>query len=115
MARLWKNDPATPEGKYPIVLRRDGSVLTSRYLVITLRDPAASVAFSAYADEAEQLGYDDEYVADIRKLANDANKESGVNPGDPLAPRHRQDDPAILAWAHTLGNPGGDQTFGSGR
>ena len=66
MAGLWRNDPQTPEGKYPIVLWRDGSPLTTPYIVITLKDPCAPAAFRAYADQAEALGLDAQYVADFR-------------------------------------------------
>ncbi len=106
--RLWRNDPETPEGKYPIVLRRDGSPLMTRYLVITLRDPAAKAAFLAYAAEAQRLGYDSEYIVDIQTLALQCDEviaEEGE--GDPMAPRHRIDDPRILVWARSIGCPGG--------
>ena len=49
---LWRNDPETSEGKYPIVLRRDGTVLPGPYFVICSRDPCAAAAFAAYANEA---------------------------------------------------------------
>lgn len=103
---LWRNYPTTGEGKYPIVLRRDGSVLTSRYLVITLRDPAAAAAFRVYADEAERRGFAPQYVADMRALAVEAEVEAAASPGDPDQPPHRTDSPAILAWARSLRCPG---------
>jgi hypothetical protein len=105
--RLWRKDPATPEGKYPIVLRRDGSALQSRFLVITLRDPAAPAAFAAYAREAQRLGMDQEFVTDMFRLSEEAAAEARkVGPGDPDQPRHRTDDPVVLAWARSIGCPG---------
>lgn len=101
--RLWLNDSATPEGKYPILLRRDGTPMEHPFFAIIARDPAAPAALNAYADEAERLGYDPAMVADVRALAKhyDEYRKSQGN-GDPDAPRHRKDDPAILAWARSI-------------
>ena len=99
--RLWNQDAETPEGKYPIVLRRDGSVLPGPYFVLALRDPCAAAAIRAYADTAEERRMDPTYVADLRTLASQAEVYATRDPGDPDAPRHRTDDPAILAWART--------------
>jgi len=108
MGGLWRNNKETPEGKYPIVLRRDGTPLEVRFLVMTLRDPCAPAAFRAYADHAEKIGLDSDYVRGMRQLANEAEKEcKQVGAGDPDAPRHRKDDPAVLAWARGIGCPGG--------
>lgn len=105
--KLWRYDPKTPEGKYPLVYQRDGSLLTSRYLVITLRDPCAPAAFLAYADAAERLGLDAAYVASMKALADEAVEEARkVGLGDPDAPPHRVDDPATLAKAREIGCPG---------
>lgn len=101
--RLWLNDPATAEGKYPILLRRDGSPVEHPFFAMLARDPAAPFALRAYADEAERLGYDPAMVSDVRDLAafyEEYRKNAG--PGDPDAPRHRKDDPAILAWARSI-------------
>lgn len=106
MSGLWKNDPQTAEGKYPIVLRRDGSVLEGPYFVIVLRDPCASEAFAAYADAAEEAGLDPVFVEDVRVMAGQAEIAASRDAGDPDAPRHRIDDPKVLAWArqvHALG------------
>ncbi len=100
--RLWRNNPETPEGKYPIALRRDGTPIERRYMVIVLRDPAASAAFAAYALEAARLGYDAQYVADVVELSRQAAVEASDDPGDPMAPRHRVDDPVVLAWARSI-------------
>ena len=110
--RLWRNNPETPEGKYPIVLRRDGSPVATPYMVLLVRDPAFDAAITAYANEAERLGYDPAYVADLRALVAEApatraaiNAAAG-KPGDADAPRHRGDCPVTLAWARSIGGPG---------
>ena len=101
MSGLWKKNPETPEGKYPIVLRRDGTVLTAPYVVMTLRDPCAAAALRAYANEAVRQGLDEQYIADFYELDEQAVVEAR-NPGDPDAPRHRTDDPRIIAWARQV-------------
>lgn len=107
MARVWKNNPETPEGKYPIVLRRDGTPLESKFIVLVLRDPCTPAALLAYAEKAQELAMDTMFVDDMRKLASEAHLEMDrVGPGDPDAPRHRKDDPAVLAWARSIGSPG---------
>jgi hypothetical protein len=113
MPGLWRKNPATPEGKYPVVLRRDGTPLESRYFVLVLKDPAAAEALLTYANEAEQLGMDPRYVEDIRLLAADAAHLAAIaatatdaKKPDPDAPPHRKDDPAVLAWARANGCPG---------
>lgn len=101
--RLWLNDAKTPEGKYPILLRRDGTPVEHPFFAMLARDPAAPVALRAYADEAQRLGYDPAMVADVRALADsyEAYRLSHGN-GDPDAPRHRKDDPVVLAWARSI-------------
>jgi hypothetical protein len=97
MAGIWRNNPETPEGKY-LVKRRDGTVPLWPHFVIAASDPAAPSALRAYANAAERLGMDRQYVADIRGLAGhfeDWRNENGD--GDPDAPRHRKDDPATVA------------------
>jgi hypothetical protein len=87
-AKLWD--------KY-LVLRRDGTVPHWPYFVIAAADPAAPAALLAYAARAEELGMDAGYVADIRGQAGDFDRwrtEHGA--GDPDAPRHRTDDPAVV-------------------
>lgn len=101
--RLWLNDSATPEGKYPILLRRDGSPVEHPFFAMLARDPAAPVALRAYADEAQRLGYDPAMVEDIRALADEYEQyRTQAGPGDPDAPRHRKDDPVVIAWARSL-------------
>jgi hypothetical protein len=107
MSGLWMNDEATPEGKYPIVLRRDGTPLAKPYFVMVLHDPAVAAGLRGYADAAEAMSYDPKYVADVRALASQAEVlAADPNSGaDPDAPRHRTDDPIVLAWARSLGKP----------
>lgn len=105
MSGLWMNNDETSEGKYPICLRRDGTPLTKPYFVMVLHDPCVAAGLRAYADEAAKQNFDAEYVSDIRKLAERseklaANPDSGA---DPDAPRHRTDDPVVIAWARSLG------------
>lgn len=103
MAGLWRDDPATPEGKYPIILRRDGTVLDTPYFVIALRDPCAPAAFTAYAERAAALGLDPAFVQAMYDLASEAERvRDAIGPGDPDAPRHRADDPRIIAWARSI-------------
>lgn len=97
MTGLWRNNPETNGGKY-LVKRRDGTVPEWPYFVIGAKDPAAPTALRAYADEAERVGMDPQYVADVREMACDFDDyctEHGN--GDPDAPRHRQDDPDTVA------------------
>ena len=99
MARLWRNNPETREGKY-LVKRRDGTIPRWPWFVLGAADPAAPVGLRAYADEVERIGKDPAYVADIRTLADDWERRLAAgewDEGDPDAPRHRKDDPAIVA------------------
>ena len=109
MAKLWRDNPETPEGKYPIVLRRDGTPLESRYIVMVLKDPCTAAALNAYANKAQELGLGPEYVASMYNLAHDAEQaalEDAGKTSDPDAPRHRKDNPTVLLWAQSLGCPG---------
>lgn len=107
MAGIWRNNPETPEGKYPIVLRRDGTPVTTPYFVLLMRDPCFAAAMTTYADEAERRCYDPQYVADIRAMVATApDVLAALGPGDPDAPRHRTDDPGTLAWARSVGAQG---------
>jgi hypothetical protein len=97
MARLFSKTQGYEGGKY-LVLRRDGTVPDWPYLVMGAADPVVPVALRAYADEAERNGLDPEYVQDIRSLADEfASWRAEHGEGDPDAPRHRVDDPAIIA------------------
>lgn len=100
---LWRNDAATREGKYPILLRRDGTAVEHPYFAILARDPCASAALLAYANKAEELGFAADYVSDLRQLADEYDAyRLHAGDGDPGAPRHRKDDPMVLAWARSL-------------
>lgn len=84
-------------GKY-VVLRRDGTTPEWPGFVMGARDPAAPAALRAYADEAEKLGLDPRYVADMRELAADFEAYRATHgAGDPDGVPHRKDNPAILA------------------
>lgn len=96
MARLWINNPETPEGKY-LVKRRDGTVPDWPHFVLAASDPAAPAALRAYADAGEGNGFDPAFIADIRELAVNFELWREENrTGDPDAPRHRVDDPATV-------------------
>lgn len=97
LAGLWRKNPETPEGKY-LVKRRDGSVVEWPNFVIGAKDPAGPAALFAYADAAELMGFNAEYVRDVRRLAvefQDYRLTHGS--GDPDRGRHRTDDPATIA------------------
>jgi hypothetical protein len=97
MARLFSKTQGYEGGKY-LVLRRDGTVPEWPYFVLGAADPVAPAALRAYADGAEKLGMDPQYVADLRELADQFwawRAEHGE--GDPDAPRHRVDDPQVIA------------------
>lgn len=100
MSGLWREDSDTPEGKYPIVLRRDGTVVTKPYFVLLDCDPAFVAAMRAYANEHKRLGSDRNFVLQIHEWAD--RVEANPPPqGDPDAPRHRKDDPIVIAWARS--------------
>jgi hypothetical protein len=97
MARLWKKTDGTREGKY-LVMRRDRTIPEWLWFVLGSRDPAAPAGLRGYADEAEKLGFDPEYVADVRALAVEYEEDfKRRGPGDPDAGPHRVDDPATIA------------------
>lgn len=94
--KIWAKTEEFSEGKY-LVVRRDGTVPHWKHFVIGARDPAAPEALKAYADIAERMGYEKEYVASVRELADDFlryREQHGL--GDPEAPPHRIDDPNVL-------------------
>jgi hypothetical protein len=97
LAGLWRENPETPEGKY-LVKRRDGSVVEWPNFVIGAKDPAAPDALVAYADAAKRLGMNPQYVAGVRRLADQFfNYRMEAGEGDPDRGRHRKDDPATIA------------------
>lgn len=96
--RLWKYIEGFIGEKY-LVVRRDGSIPSWPYFVLGARDPAAVAALQAYAATAQELKYDPQYVADIQRLAEEFEahrKTSAFGDGDPDAPPHREDQPAVI-------------------
>lgn len=97
MSGLWEYGKKASEGKF-LVQRRDGTVPEWPSIVLGARDPAAPTALLAYAAKAERLGYDKQYVEDVRRLAAEFDQyEQEHGEGDPDAPPHRKDDPEIIA------------------
>lgn len=93
---LWRKN-GIEGGKY-LVQRRDGTVPEWPHFVIGARDPAAKFALQAYAIMAESLGYDAEYVADVRAMAEEFDEyRKSYGSGDPDAAPHRKDDPTVVA------------------
>ena len=97
MTGLFRDNPATPEGKY-LVKRRDGSVVEWPSFVIGARDPMSPWALRAYAIVAVLFGYGWQWPRSIWRLASefDTYRKAHGN-GDPDKGRHRQDDPATVA------------------
>lgn len=94
---LWRKNPETPEGKY-LVKRRDGTIPEWPNFVIGAKDPAAPAALRAYADEGEKLGFNEQYVLDVRALAEQFEfYRTQHGEGDPDRGRHRKDDPEVIA------------------
>lgn len=94
--KVWAKTKEFSEGKF-LVVRRDGSIPHWPHFVIGARDPAAPEALRAYADICGRLGYEEEYVASIRELADDFYKyRMSQGDGDPEAPPHRTDNPAVI-------------------
>ena len=94
--KIWAKTREFSEGKF-LVVRRDGTIPPWPHFVLGARDPAAPATLRAYADEAERLGFEPEYVASIRELASDFEQyREEYGPGDPEAPPHRKDHPDII-------------------
>lgn len=94
--KIWAKTKTHSEGKF-LVVRRDGTVPHWPHFVLGARDPVAPAALLAYADGAEKMGYDPEYVGSIRELAADfkAYREKHGE-GDPPAAPHRKDDKFVI-------------------
>lgn len=104
--RVWAKTEEFSEGKF-LVVRRDGSVPHWPHFVIGARDPAAPEALRAYADIAERMGFEPDYVASIRELADDFYQyRMAEGDGDPEASPHRKDDPQVIEAMR-----GGDTTI----
>lgn len=94
--KLWAKTEEFSEGKF-LVVRRDGTVPDWPHFVIGARDPAARAALKAYADAGDALGYDPEFTASVRDLADDFESyRLDHGDGDADAAPHRKDDPAVL-------------------
>lgn len=94
--RVWAKTEEFSEGKF-LVVRRDGSVPHWPHFVIGARDPAAPAALRAYADIAEKMDFEPNYVASIRELADDFEAyRAAQGDGDPEAPPHRTDNPDVI-------------------
>lgn len=97
LAGLWRENPETPEGKY-LVKRRDGTIPEWPNFVLGAKDPAAPAALLRYAQKAEELGYNMDYVSGVVRLAESfALYRMEHGEGDPDRGRHRNDDPATIA------------------
>ncbi|MCP3961360.1 MAG: hypothetical protein GY719_26225 [bacterium] len=97
MPGLWVFDDKIIGGKF-LVLRRDGSKPKWPYIVLGAADPAAPAGLLAYADRCEELGYDPEYVEDVRHgLTGAFESYRAMNDSqDPTSPPDREDDPEII-------------------
>lgn len=90
-------EPQYAEGKF-LVVRRDGTVPHWPHFVLGARDPAAVHALHCYADKAKALGFDPDYVASVRDLAEDFERyREQEGPGDPEAPPHREDNSNVIS------------------
>lgn len=120
LTSLFRDDPATPEGKY-LVKRRDGTVVEWPSFVLGARDEDATLCFRIYAllklmppdqreafiedmadqfaasradTNAQNVSYFDSVMRNADKW-DEYRKTHGD--GDPLMGRHRKDDPATIA------------------
>lgn len=93
---LWRDNPETPEGKY-LVKRRDGTVVDWPNFVLGAKDPAAPAALRAYAEAGEANGFNAQFVAGVRWLADSFEQyRLSHGEGDPDRGRHRKDDPQTI-------------------
>ncbi len=98
LAHLFRDDPATPEGKY-LVKRRDGTVVEWPSFVLGARDPHAIAALLAYSYSiAQDPDCHPDFPNRIRALAAEFQRyREQHGAGDPTRGRHRKDDPATIA------------------
>lgn len=97
LTSLFRNNPATPEGKY-LVKRRDGSVVEWPSFVIGARDPAAPTTLRAYAAAGRILGFSPGMCDAIDNLADEFDQYRLTHgDGDPDRGPHREDDPDTIA------------------
>lgn len=93
---LWRYNPETPEGKY-LLTRRDGTIPEWPFFALGAKDPCSAVALRAYANEADRLGYNAQYVMDVLRLAEEFEQyRMAHGDGDPDRGRHRPDDPRTI-------------------
>lgn len=95
---LFRDNPATPEGKY-LVKRRDGTVPEWPSFVLGAADPAAPAALRAYATHGwTKLGWNADFCLRLMQLADQFEAWREANwTGDPDRGKHRIDDPATVA------------------
>lgn len=87
-----------------LVMRRDGTVPEWPWMVLGARDPASPPALRAYAAAAREHGMDAEYADEVERLAADFEEyRRSHGDGDPDAPPHRPDDPAVVGRFGTGG------------
>lgn len=107
MPGLWRYNESTPEGKF-LVQRRDGSVPSWPWMVLGAKDPAAPAALRAYALECERLRFDQEYVEDIKRLAEEFMAWQAVyGDGDPTEPPHGDANPGVRSAMLAARSAGG--------
>jgi hypothetical protein len=94
--KIWAKTEEFKEGKF-LVVRRDGTVPHWPHFVLGARDPHAAEAIRAYADLHRIAHTDQEYVGSLYELADDFDKYRAEHgDGDPDAPPHRKDSPAVI-------------------
>jgi len=95
---LFRDNPATPEGKY-LVKRRDGTVVEWPHFVLGARDPHAAVALRAYANSLENdPNAHPDFIARVRWWADRWDQYRAAHgEGDPCMGPHRVDGPATIA------------------
>lgn len=71
MGKLQRRRAVSPEGKYNVTRRSDGTKPAWPWFVLGAKDPAAAVALRVYADECERLGMESEFSEDVRTLADE--------------------------------------------
>jgi hypothetical protein len=97
MHGLWRDDPATREGKY-LVVRRDGTVVEWPNFTMGARDPAVPMALRAYAVSAFLHGTTFGYARAVWRLAKEFKRYRRTHGnGDPDRGRHRKDDPVTIS------------------
>ena len=105
--KVWAlTDGPVREGKY-LVVRRDGTIPKWGHFVMADVDPAASRALRCYANAAQELGMEKDFIASVRDLADRFEalaflaatkaRAEGTKGADPDAPPHRTDNPSVVA------------------